>query len=82
MSGPTLILGVSSVLLIQISYFDARKPQIEDRSTTASDFRFTLIVYTAKWAVSTSLSGTVIVQIGIALLSRSLDRKGSRTFSP
>ena len=37
----------------------------------------TEIIYTAKWAVSISLSIAIVCQTGIALLSRSLDRKGT-----
>lgn len=77
MSGSTLILGVSSVPLIQNPTVTAVKPLVGDESTTASDPNLTPIIYTAKWAVSISLSITVTCQTGIALLNRSLDRKGS-----
>lgn len=81
MSGSTLILGVSSVPLIQNPNTNANKPLIEGRSTSASDPRLASIIYSAKWAVSISLSITVVCQTGIALLSRSLDRKGSLKIS-
>ena len=81
MSGSTLILGVSSVPLIQNPNTNANKPLIEDRSTSASDPRLASIISSAKWAVSISLSITVVCQTGIALLSRSLDRKGSLKIS-
>lgn len=81
MSGSTLILGVSSVPLIQNPNVNADKPQIEDRSTTASDSDLASIIYNAKWVVSISLSIAVTCQTGIALLNRSLDRKGSLKIS-
>ncbi len=81
MSGSTLILGVSSVPLIQNPYVNADMPKIENRSTTASDPQLASIIYSAKWTVSVSLAITVTCQTSIALLSRSLDRKGSLKIS-
>ena len=80
MSGSTLILGVSSVPLIQNPYINAGKPLVDGRDGT-SDPELTQIIYTAKWAVSISLSIAVTCQSGIALLSRSLDPKGSLKIS-
>ena len=77
MSGSTLILGVSSVPLIQNPIANAVKHPEADESPTDSDPDLTSIIYSAKWAVAVSLSITVTCQTGIALLNRSLDRKGS-----
>lgn len=76
MSGSTLILGVSSVPLIQNPYINAEIPLIEGRRV-ASDPQLASVIYAAKWVVSISLAITMTCQTGIALLSRSLDRKGS-----
>ena len=81
MSGSTLILGVSSVPLIQNPSVNAEAPRIEDPRFNASDSDLSPVIGTAKWAVSISLSITVACQTGIALLSRSLDRKGSLKIS-
>ena len=81
MSGSTLILGVSSVPLIQNPGVNAEAPRLEGRSLTASDSDLSSVVSTAKWVVSISLSITVACQTGIALLSRSLDTKGSLKIS-
>ena len=55
----------------------AEKPQTEGENTIASDPKIGQIIFFAKWTVSISLSIAVTCQTGIALLSRSLDRKGS-----
>ena len=81
MSGSTLILGVSSVPLIQNPGVNAEAPRLQDRKILASDPDLSPVISTAKWAVSISLSITVACQTGIALLSRSLDRKGSLKIS-
>ena len=81
MAGSTLVLGVSSVPLIQNPYFNAENGRIGDGSTTASDPQLASSINSAKWVVSVSLSITVTCQTGIALLSRSLDRKGSLKIS-
>lgn len=76
MSGSTLMIGVSSVPLIQNPYMNAEIPLIEGRKT-APDRQLASIIYATKWVVSGSLAITMTCQTGIALLSRSLDRKGS-----
>ena len=81
MSGSTLILGVSSVPLIQNPGVNAEPPRLQDQRIPASDSDLSPVISTAKWAVSISLSITVACQTGIALLSRSLDRKGSLKIS-
>lgn len=80
MSGSTLILGVSCVPLIQNPFINAEIPHIEGRNT-APDPQLASVIYAAKWAVSISLAITMTCQTGIALLSRSLDRKGSLKIS-
>ena len=77
-SASTLIVGVSSVPLIENPNLNADNSQFEGGSEIASDAdRDTVIIYEAKWVVSISLSIAIVCQTGIALLSRSLDRKGS-----
>lgn len=80
MSGSTLILGVSCVPLIQNPFINAEMPTIQGRST-APDPQLAAVIYAAKWVVSISLAVTITCQTGIALLSRSLDRKGSLKIS-
>ena len=80
MSGSTLILGVSCVPLIQNPFINAEIPLIEGRST-APNPQLGSVIYAAKWVVSISLAVTMTCQTGIALLSRSLDRKGSLKIS-
>ena len=63
--------------MIQNPNTNALGPLTEERSEAASDPELALIIYSAKWSVAVSLSITIICQTGIALLSRSLDRKGS-----
>lgn len=66
--------------LIENPRLNADKSQIEGREIASNAGR-ALIIYSAKWSVSISLSIAIICQTGIALLSRSLDRKGSLKIS-
>ena len=66
--------------LIENPRLNAKKSQIEGREIASNADR-ALTIYSAKWAVSISLSIAIICQTGIALLNRSLDRKGSLKIS-
>lgn len=66
--------------LIENPTLNARKSQIERREIASNADR-ALIIYSAKWSVSISLSIAIICQTGIALLNRSLDGKGSLKIS-
>lgn len=81
MFGSTVILGVSVVPLIQHPFINAEEPQLEGRSLAAPDPEVVSVVRTAKWVVSISLSITVVCQTAIALLSHSLDTKGTLKIS-
>lgn len=74
MFGSTLILGVSAVFLIQ--HDDV---PLNSRVNIADGFDLQLMesMYCAKWTVSATLSMIILWQTIIALLSRSLDHKGS-----
>lgn len=74
MFGSTLILGVSVVFLIQ--HLDVR-PNDTTTGYINPDPRLAEAVYTAKWMVSSNISITIVCQTIIALLSRSLDHKGT-----
>ena len=66
--------------LIENPRLNAKKSQIEGREIASNADR-ALIIYSAKWSVSISLSIAIICQTGIALSNRSLDRKGSLKIS-
>ena len=66
--------------LIENPRLNAKKSQIEGREIASNADR-ALIIYSAKWSVSISLSIAIICQTGIALLNRSLDRKRSLKIS-
>ena len=76
MSGSTLILGVSAVPLIQNS--NLFRPDLikYSKSTDEAQVKLYNTLYSARWTVSIALSITIACQTAIALLSRSLDRKG------
>ena len=67
--------------LIENPRLNADKSQIEGRNEITSDADRALIIDSAKWSVSISLSIAIISQTGIALLNRSLDRKRSLKIS-
>ena len=64
---------MTAVFLIQHAENNA---EIED-AANEEEVRLATAIYSAKWAFSTALSHVLVCQTGIALLSRSLDRKGS-----